>query len=123
MSALPDNNPKTRQGVKKVPMHLVPPVAVAYAAQALEDGAKKYGPYNWRDESISVSTYVSAAKRHLDAYWDGEAVAEDSGQHHLAHAIATLAILIDALEAGCLHDDRPKPGGFPAFLERTRKKD
>ncbi|MCX2894355.1 DUF5664 domain-containing protein [Stenotrophomonas lactitubi] len=108
--AYPDNNPKTAVGAAKVPLHLVPPSAKHYLALALADGARKYGPYNWRDSKISVSVYVAAAQRHIDAFWDGEDCAEDSGVDHLAHAMACFALLLDARGVGMLHDDRPTPG-------------
>lgn len=108
--AYPDNNPKTAVGASKVPLHLVPPSAKHYLAMALADGARKYGPYNWRDSKISVSVYVAAVQRHIDAFWDGEDCAEDSGVHHLAHAMACMALLLDAKGVDMLHDDRPTPG-------------
>lgn len=110
MTAYPDNNPKTAIGVTKVPLHLVPPSAKHFLAQALADGAKKYGPYNWRDASISVSVYKAAAERHLDAFWDGEDNAPDSGIHHVAHAMACCALILDAMTIGRLNDDRPSKG-------------
>lgn len=105
-----DNNPKTRLGKLKVPMHLIPPSAKIYLALALEDGAKKYGAYNWRKEKISISTYIAAGERHFDAFWDGEDLAEDSMVHHLAHAMACCALLIDGITTGNIIDDRPPPG-------------
>lgn len=110
MSGYPDNNPKTAIGSSKVPLHLVPPSATHYLALALADGARKYGPYNWRDAAISVSVYKSAAQRHLDAFWDGEDCAQDSGLHHIAHAMACMALILDALTIGRLQDDRPTKG-------------
>ena len=108
--AYPDNNPKTAVGVTKVPLHLVPPSTTHYLAMAFADGARKYGPYNWRDKTVSSSVYVAAAKRHMDAWWDGEAVSSDAKVHHLAHALACLAIILDAETVGKLNDDRPTPG-------------
>jgi hypothetical protein len=105
-----DHNPKTRVGSRKVPLHLVPPSAKHFLAQAMADGAAKYGAYNWRDEPISVSVYKAAAERHWDAFWDGEDLAADSQVHHIAHAMACCAILLDALSLGRLHDDRPTAG-------------
>ena len=99
----------------KVPLHLVPPSAKHFLAAALADGAKKYGPYNWRNSSISVSVYKSACERHLDAFWDGESLAEDSQVHHLAHAMACLALMLDAMTVGRLHDDRPEKGNASAL--------
>lgn len=106
----PDDNPKTAVGVTKIPLHLVPPSANFHLAHALNDGAKKYGPYNWRDHRVSTSVYISAARRHLDAFWDGEDIAADSGVHHLGHAMACLAIILDASNVHMLNDDRPKRG-------------
>lgn len=118
MSERPDNNPKSAFGVKKPPLHLIPPVALAHEAMAMGNGAAKYGPYNWRENSVAASIYVAAALRHLLAWHEGEELAEDSGVHHLAHARACLGILLDAMEGGNLIDDRPLKGAFP----ETQKK-
>lgn len=110
MTQYPDNNPKTLVGASKIPLHLVPPSAKHYLAMALADGGRKYGPYNWRDAAISISTYKAAMERHMDAFWDGEDIAEDSGVHHVAHAMACCALILDALSIGKLVDDRPTAG-------------
>lgn len=105
--ALPDNNPKTACGAVKVPMHLVPPPAIIAEAIVFGLGAKKYGPYNWREKTVSSSVYQAAALRHLMAWWEGEDIDPESGESHLAHARACLAILLDAKVHGKLNDDRP----------------
>lgn len=71
------------------------------------DGATKYGAYNWRNKSVSASIYIDAAKRHLDLWFEGQEFASDSKVHHLGHALACCAILLDAQECGRLIDDRP----------------
>lgn len=109
----PDDNPKTAVGVTKVPLHLVPPASIHGEAEALADGAEKYGPYNWREFDISASTYIAATLRHIHAWWDGENVAHDSLVHHIKHAKATLGIMLDAMTLGKLKDDRPPPGACP----------
>lgn len=106
----PDGNPKTAQGAKKVPLHLVPPSATHYLATAFADGAAKYGPYNWREKGVSATVYVGAMKRHIDAWFDGEEVSADALVHHLAHAMACCAIILDAASVGKLNDDRPPRG-------------
>lgn len=116
----PDNNPKTAIGVTKVPLHLVPPSAKHFLAQALADGARKYGPYNWREHAISISVYKAAMERHMDAFWDGEDYASDSGVHHAAHAMACLAIMLDAMTIGKLHDDRPSKGASPELQAKYK---
>lgn len=115
MTGYKDNNPKTLVGASKVPLHLVPPSAKHFLAEALGDGARKYGPYNWRDSKISISTYKAAMERHIDAFWDGEDYAADSGVHHVAHAMACCALILDAMSIDMLVDDRPTPGATPGL--------
>lgn len=107
-------NPKQAYGDKKPPLHLVPPVAITYMAVALKEGARKYGAYNWRTDDVEAMTYVGAAMRHLGAYLDGENLDPESGNPHLAHALASIAILVDAQESGKLIDNRPPAGPMPA---------
>ena len=107
----PDDNPKTAVGAKKPAMSAVPPVALLHIGQAMADGARKYGAFNYREKTVSATTYYNAVMRHLLAWLDGENEAEDSGVHHLAHVMACCAILIDAESVGRLNDDRPKVTG------------
>lgn len=104
-------NPKDLFGAKKVSISKLPAVAVAHAAHAMMDGAQKYGAYNWRDKEVIASIYVDAAKRHIDNFFEGQRRAKDSEVHHLGHAIACLAIILDAEETGNLIDDRPEGDG------------
>jgi hypothetical protein len=104
-------------GKLKVPMHSDSAFCEDSFAKALEDGGNKYGPYNWREEKISISVYYAAFQRHMDAYWDGENIAEDSGVHHVAHAMACCALILDADSVGMLIDDRPPPGATPELLK------
>lgn len=117
----PDDNPKTAIGTKKPPVSVVPPVAVFHLGQAMKDGKEKYGLMNWREKRVSSSVYFDAAMRHLMSWWDGEDRASDSGVHHLAHAMACMAILLDAESIGKLNDDRPLPGNLPAFITANTK--
>jgi hypothetical protein len=122
MDKYPDNNPKTAIGAKKVPLHLIPPAAKFHFATAMENGAAKYGPYNWRDKKVSVLTYLAAAMRHMDAYLDGEDLAADSGVHHLAHAMACFGIVLDAQSINMLVDDRPTKGASARLQEEYFRK-
>ena len=91
-------------------------------ALGFADGAVKYGPFNWREKSVAASVYLAAVKRHIEAWQDGEEVALDSGLPHLGHALACLAILVDAQSVGNLVDDRPKPGAAPGLLAAWEEK-
>ena len=110
-------NPKQAYGDKKVPLHLVPGAASAYIAIGLKEGARKYGAFNWRETDVEAMTYVGATLRHLTAFVDGEDTDPDSGNPHLAHAMASLAILVDALESEGVIDNRPKAGPAAKTLE------
>ena len=106
-------NPKDILGRMKVSLSKLPAIAVAWGAAAMMDGARKYGPYNWRDNSVIASIYVDAAHRHLDLWFEGQRKAKDSKVHHLGHVIACAGILLDAEATGNLHDNRQK--GFEAL--------
>jgi hypothetical protein len=100
-------NPKDLVGNTKVSLSKLPPIAIAHAAMAMMDGADKYGAFNWRDKDVIASIYVDAALRHLYCWFEGQERATDSKVHHLGHAIACCAILLDAQATGHLVDDRP----------------
>jgi hypothetical protein len=121
MAGLPPN-PKQAFGDLKIPVALVPPAAIIYTGLAFKEGARKYGPYNWREKSVEAMTYVNAAQRHLMSWMDREELDPDSGNPHLAHALACLAILVDCMETGNLIDNRPPAGNAGALLKRFEKK-
>lgn len=114
-------NPKDLIGATKPAISLVPPSVMIYLAEAFKNGASKYGPYNWRQNKVVGSIYLDATFRHLLAYIDGEDCAEDSKLEHLAHAVASLAVLIDAKETGNLVDDRPKKGAASKLILKFTK--
>jgi hypothetical protein len=120
-------NPKTLTGQQKVPvLSVVPATSIIAQATAMRygaffapkvDGTRGYGPYNWRDQPIEAHVYIDAALRHLMQWFDGdesEIIYDDvegiriDEVSHLAFALATIGILLDA-QANCtLIDDRPK---------------
>lgn len=121
-----NTNPKTLTGNQKVPiLSVIPPASIIAQATAMRygaffaprtDGTKGYGPYNWRDQPIEAHVYIDAAMRHLMQWFDGdesEIVRDDEGRaidevSHLAFALATIGILLDAKANETLIDDRPK---------------
>jgi hypothetical protein len=119
--AYPDDNPKTRFGVQKPDPSLVPPVSIIAEAMAFGDGAQKYGPYNWRDKTVSSRIYIAAAMRHILQFLDGEDIDPKSGVHHLGHAKACMGIILDAQSIGKLNDNRPKPGAAAALIDSWTK--
>lgn len=115
------SNPKDLIGVKKPRLSYIPPAALAHQAIAHEDGNKKYGMYNWRENKVEALIYVDAAMRHLISYLDGEDYSQDSKVHHLASVAANMNILLDATESGNLIDNRPIKGKGASVLERLTK--
>lgn len=129
-------NPKTLMGNLKVRnLSVIPFTALIRMAQAMEygafnaprkDGSKGYGPFNWRDQPVEFLTYVEAAIRHLASAADREDVDPDTGDikaWHLGLAMATIGILIDAIEHGTVIDDRsPTARGRVAQLLRELRK-
>lgn len=114
---LKNTNPKDLIGSDKLPLHLFPMSVVAYGCIALLDGALKYGRSNWREAGVRASIYYDACLRHMSRWFEGEELDSDSGIPHLAHALACIAIIIDAKEANNLKDDRM----YPANYEETLK--
>lgn len=112
----PNNNPKAAVGAKKLPVHYVPPALMLGAAEAMADGGKKYGPYNFRESQIAAGVYMGASLRHLFAWWDGEDIAQDSGVHHLKHVAACIGLMLDAMECGTFDDDRPPKSGASKMI-------
>jgi hypothetical protein len=98
-------NPKDIAGSTKPQYHLIPDNEGL--ARVYMDGAKKYGPYNWREKRIAYTAYVSACRRHLAAFMAREDLAPDSLLAHIDHATACLQILSDAINHGAAIDDRP----------------
>jgi hypothetical protein len=114
----PDANPKTPFGLLKPSLSLIPPAAAIQEAVVFGLGAKKYGPFNWRESSVSARVYLDAMQRHVLAWQDGEDTDPESLASHLAHARACLGILLDAMATGNLIDDRPKPGAAAAMIRQ-----
>lgn len=79
-------------------------------AMGLKEGARKYGPFNWRVEPVQGRVYLEAALRHLLLLLDGEDFDRDTGIHHGAFVLSTMAIFIDTLLQGRQIDNRALPG-------------
>lgn len=109
-------NPKKAMGMAKPPLHLIPGTALVHMAMSFKDGAAKYGPFNWRDDPVDVTTYIAAAKRHIDLYFNGQRLTSDSKVHNLGAVMACMAILLDAEACGTLIDDRPKAVDLEAIM-------
>lgn len=122
-----DTNPKDAAGRAKLPLHLWPASATAFGAIGLYEGMLKYGRLNWRGTEVASSVYVAALMRHVNAWMECEDLTAE-GTPHLCNALASLAIIVDALVNGTLVDDRnyvPNPethGIAMASLQESMRK-
>ena len=110
------SNPKDICGSVKLPVTLWPNTATAMGSIAMLNGMLKYGRANFRAIGVRASIYCDAARRHLDAWFEGEEHDPDDGVPHLAAALACVAIVVDAQAAGKLNDDRNVKGGYRKLM-------
>ena len=74
---------------------LLHPLALTEYVKVMTHGAKKYADDNWRTVPNARRRYFAAAMRHMIAWWSGEQYDQQTGCHHLAHAICDVAILME----------------------------
>lgn len=114
-----------RRNAGKLAVHLIPPVLIRAVASVLGIGAKKYAARNW-ELGMEYSVAYASLQRHALAFWSGEDVDPESGEHHMAHVATNAAFLLEyarRVQAGTLParlDDRPRDGAdevLTAFAE------
>jgi hypothetical protein len=120
-SATQNPNPKKAFGAQKPDLALIPPVALLHMAMAFENGAAKYGAFNWRKDPVEAMTYLAAQMRHAGLFLDGQDYSSDAMVHNLGHVMACCAILLDSQELGILIDNRPSPGKSEEVQQRLKK--
>jgi len=74
---------------KKPRFSLLPLDTLQSVIRVMELGAAKYGADNWH-KCTEPKRYYDAAMRHILAFAGGEAMDDESGESHLAHAICCL---------------------------------
>lgn len=91
-------NMDTTLGVKfdedKPKFSLMKTDALLEMVAVLTYGAKKYSPDNWKHLPNAKQRYFDAANRHMWQWFGGEERDQESGLHHLAHAMSSLMFLI-----------------------------
>jgi hypothetical protein len=101
------SNPKDQAAETRIPLWLLSGSAMVHWALAQFAGLLKYGAWNWRVAGVRNSVYISAIKRHIKAYEEGETYDPVDGTRHLGNIMACSSILLDADAEGKLIDDRP----------------
>ena len=86
-----DDGTKYDEG--KVKWSLLPYAQLELVARVFEHGAEKYGQDNWKG-GMRYQRLWDATMRHMTAFKMGEDY-DQSGHHHLAHAITSLLMLLN----------------------------
>lgn len=115
------SNPKDQAANGRIPMHMVPDTLVLYAAMAFAEGDSKYVAYNFRIAGVRASVYISALRRHLMRYVNGEWADKKTKVPHLASVAACVAILIDGHVTQTIVDDRPPAVDLSDEIERAEE--
>jgi len=102
-----------RSPLQKIRFDLLPIAPIVEVAKVFTFGAWQYGDRNW-EAGFSWSRCIGAAWRHFTKWLLGEEYDDESGLHHLAHAIANLLFLLQYVITGKGVDDRQKAS--PAFI-------
>lgn len=84
---------------------LLPPTALHEVVMIYTYGAQKYDPNNWW-KGMPWSEVIGPLERHIAKWKRGELFDEESGLHHLAHAIWNCITLYEYQRCGLGIDDR-----------------
>ena len=87
-------------------MTRIPSKAIRLVAEIMTMGEEKYGKFNHLNGTDWLR-YADAAERHINSWLDRE-IDPESGKSHLAHAAASLLILLDLELRNIGNDDRYK---------------
>lgn len=98
--------PGVKYDTGKLRFDLIPPKVIQELAEVYTMGAAKYEPRNW-EKGIEYSRIYAAVQRHLNQYWAGQNLDEESGLPHLAHAMWGMAALLEFERTHTEMDDRP----------------
>lgn len=93
-----------KKGVKPEQYSMIPVGPLAEVARVYGFGAQKYERENWR-KGYAWSLSIDALYRHIEKFRNGERL-DESGLHHLAHAVFHLFTLMEYDSKGLGTDDR-----------------
>jgi len=84
---------------------MIPVEALKHEAKVFEYGASKYTKNNYKN-GMKWSRLLDASLRHIYAFSSGQNLDEESSLNHLAHARASLAMILFYIENDLGEDDR-----------------
>ncbi len=106
----------SKDGKMKLRYDLIPAESLKQLAEVYTISTTKYPERSW-EKGLAWSRFFAAMMRHMWAWWSGEKIDRDNGQHHLA-AVAWGALALMELErTHPEHDDRVKPAELVVTAE------
>jgi hypothetical protein len=97
----------TKSDSEKPQINLIPREALEGMAKAFMYGAGKYGRFNFKN-GLEYTRLTDATMRHIIQFLDGEDIDVESGNSHISHALASLAMLAYMIENKPDFDNRWK---------------
>lgn len=94
------------KGTKLARYDLIPVYPLRCLAEHFGRGAQKYADRNW-ERGYEWSKSYAALMRHLNAFWEGEDIDEETGSSHLAAAEWHCMALLEYTQSHPEFDDRP----------------
>ena len=102
-----------RHNANKPDLSLIPMCLLEDEARVWQHGAKKYEKNNWvRGQNWSIP--LASALRHLAKWQAGQDNDDESGESHIAHAIANLHMITLYIRTHKGGDDRVKIAYYDA---------
>ena len=79
----------------KMQYHLLPQALIDETVKVMMEGAKKYSPNNWKGggEQMKFSVLLDCLDRHIRKFKGMEDFDDETGCHHLAHAVCNLVFI------------------------------
>lgn len=101
LEAMAEENKKdaVKHDQGKLRMDLITPEMITALAEVLTFGSNKYGDRNW-ESGIKLDRLYAACMRHLTTWRAGTDMDDESGLHHVKHALTNLAMLVTFIERG-----------------------
>jgi hypothetical protein len=92
----------------------IPQLALLSTAKVFNYGANKYSKFNYTN-GLELLRYYDAAQRHMHSWMTGEDI-DESGNHHIDHAIASLMMLRENI-----HLNKGKDNRNSAYLKQPKQ--
>lgn len=94
------------KGVKLERYDLIPVGPLRQVARHYGEGSKKYPDRNW-ERGYEWSKSYAAMQRHLNAFWEGEDLDQETNSPHLAAVVFHCLALMEFATTCPSFDDRP----------------